>query len=177
MFNPRLDLAYERGTTRCRRSPAVPESKTFLLLMLSDVGGLLWSVAHLSNLHPVPVITTRPLIDSVASAPCPARWYVRVPPERVEQWQSSPVPHERVNATGSSPGFPPGVWWKNPHGCVSREAHPPVPFWSSVSAAFTCPRFTTLQMQVSFVGIGRRGSPCLYARLRDVGTLSVGFIP
>jgi hypothetical protein len=57
-------LAHERGTTRCGRSSAVPENKAFLLLALSDLGGLLWPVAHLSNLHPVPVITTGPLITT-----------------------------------------------------------------------------------------------------------------
>ena len=35
--------------------------------------------------------------------------------------------------------YTPGVSWENPHGCVSREAPTPSPFWSSVSAAFTCP--------------------------------------
>src|SRR6266704_19862 len=40
-FRPRSDLAHEHGTTRCVRSPAVPENKAVLLAALSDVGGLL----------------------------------------------------------------------------------------------------------------------------------------
>jgi hypothetical protein len=40
-----------------------------------------------------------------ASALCPARWHARVPPERAKQFQSSPVPRERVGATRSSPAI------------------------------------------------------------------------
>ena len=61
---PRSDLAHEHGTTRCRRSPAMPGNKAFLLLALSDFSGLLQSVTFLADLHLVPVITTRPLITT-----------------------------------------------------------------------------------------------------------------
>jgi hypothetical protein len=40
-FRPRSDLAHERGTTRCVRSPTMLENKAVLLLALSDLGGLL----------------------------------------------------------------------------------------------------------------------------------------
>jgi hypothetical protein len=35
------DTFYERGTTRCRSSPVVPENKNSLLMMLSDLSKLL----------------------------------------------------------------------------------------------------------------------------------------
>jgi hypothetical protein len=64
-FRPRSDFAHEHGTTRHRRSPAVPENKAFLLLALSDFSGLLQSVTFLADLHRVPVITTRHLITTL----------------------------------------------------------------------------------------------------------------
>src|SRR6266567_3487650 len=41
LFGPRSDLAHQHGTTRCVRSPALPENKAVLLAALSDLGGLL----------------------------------------------------------------------------------------------------------------------------------------
>src|SRR5260221_14019795 len=55
------DLAHEHGTTRCVRSPAVPENKALLLTAPSDLGGLLPSVAFLALLPPVRSITARRL--------------------------------------------------------------------------------------------------------------------
>ncbi len=54
---------------------------------------------------------------------------------------SGRVPQFRVDvfAQPLAARYTPGVSWENPHGCVSREAPTPSPFWSSVSAAFTCP--------------------------------------
>jgi hypothetical protein len=40
----------------------MPENKTLLLVALSDLGGLLRSVAFLADLHPVHPITGWPLI-------------------------------------------------------------------------------------------------------------------
>ncbi len=36
-FQPRSDLAHEHNTTRCVRSPAVPENKAILLAALSEI--------------------------------------------------------------------------------------------------------------------------------------------
>src|SRR6266702_7375372 len=54
---------------------------------------------------------------------------------------SGRVPQFRVDvfAQPLAARYTPGVSWENPDGCVSREAPTPSPFWSSVSAAFTCP--------------------------------------
>ena len=51
------DLAHEHGTTRCVRSPAMPENKALLLTALSDLGSLLPSVAFLAVLRHVQPIT------------------------------------------------------------------------------------------------------------------------
>jgi hypothetical protein len=76
---PHSDLAHEHGTTRRARSPALPENKALLLLALSDLGGLLPSVAHLSDLHPVQTITVWFLITTPPPPVTPARWHSRVP--------------------------------------------------------------------------------------------------
>jgi len=54
---PHSVLAHEHGTTRRARSPARPANKALLLLAPSDLGSLLPSVAHLSDLHLVQAIT------------------------------------------------------------------------------------------------------------------------
>ena len=64
------------------------ENKVSLLLTFSDFSGLLWSKAHLSDLHLVRAITARHLIDLAASArhACTLAFSR---PDRVEQLQSS----------------------------------------------------------------------------------------
>jgi hypothetical protein len=61
--------------------------------------------------------------------------------------------------------YTPGVSWKNPHGCVSREAQTPS-LLGQVCQPFHLFKFTTLQTQVSRVSIDRRGSPSLCSAQR-----------
>jgi len=82
----------------------MPENKALLLMALSDLGGLLPSVAFLAFLHPVRSITARHL---VTTSPPPSVLHAGILASRcrVKQLQSSPVPCECVSATRSSPAI------------------------------------------------------------------------
>ncbi len=134
---PRSDLAHEHGTTRRRRSPAVPENKAFLLVALSDFSGLLWSVAFLAVLrrvHPITgwhLVTQLPPPSVLHAGILASRW-------RVKQFQSSPVPCGRVLATLSLPALRRVSGGRTLTEVETVRHTHTVTVWSSVSAAFTC---------------------------------------
>jgi len=77
----------------------MPENKALLLLALSDLGGLLPSVTLLADLHLVQAITAWRWITM---PPPPSFLHAGIShPLRVKQFQSSPVPRERVLAARS----------------------------------------------------------------------------
>jgi hypothetical protein len=167
---PPSDLAHEHGTTRRARSPALPENKALLLLALSDLGGLLPSVAHLSDLHPVQTMTVWFLIDSAASArhACTLAFSR---PLWVKQWKTSPVPCGGVLATLSLPAL------RRLSGGrtlteVETVRHSHRYRLLKCLSRFHLSGLTTLQSQVPFGSRGRRGSPCLCSaqRCRSIGS-------
>ncbi len=93
-----------------------------------------------------------------ASALCPARSHSRV----LFRSSSLRVPQFYVNVFSQpvAARYTPGVWWENPHGCVSHEAQPLHLLVKCVSR-FHLSLVTTLQTRVPLGSLGRRGSPCL----------------
>jgi hypothetical protein len=156
---PPSDLAHEHGTTRRRRSPAVPENKAFLLVALSDFSGLLWSVAFLAVLRRVHPITGWHLATTLPP-PSVLHAGILASRSRVKQFQSSPVPRGRVLATLSLPALR-RVSRGRTLTEVETVRHTHRHRLVKCISRFHLSGLTTLPSQVPFVSIGRRGSPCL----------------
>jgi len=156
---PRSDLAHEHGTTRCARSPALPENKALLLTAPSDLGSLLPSVAFLADLHLVQTITVWHLITT---PPPPSFLHAGILASRcrVKQFQSSPVPYGRVRATLSLPALR-RVSRGRTLTEVETVRHTHHHRLVKCLSRFHLFGLTTLQAQVPFVSIGRRGRPYL----------------
>jgi hypothetical protein len=72
----------------------MPENKAFLLLALSDLGGLLPSVAFLADLRLVQFITNWPLATML---PPPSLLHASILASRFGGWSSMRVPQFRVD--------------------------------------------------------------------------------
>jgi hypothetical protein len=156
---PHSVLAHEHGTTRRARSPALPENKALLLTAPSDLGSLLPSVAHLSDLHLVQAI---PVWYLITTPPPPSVLHAGIlaSRSRVKQFQSSPVPRGRVLATLSLPALR-RVSRGRTLTEVETVRHTHRHRLVKCISRFHLSGLTTLPSQVPFVSIGRRGSPCL----------------
>jgi hypothetical protein len=147
------------------------ENTNPLPTMFSDLQVLLDASTFLADLHPVCAITAQHL---ATTPPPPSVLHAGILASHcwVKQLQSSPIPRGYVLAVLSMPALRRVCLWytsqwveatkplrDNPLPNETRLGQHTITFWSSVSAAFTCLGLTTLQSQVSFVSIDRRGSP------------------
>src|SRR5215467_15838951 len=94
-----------------------------------------------------------------ASVLCPAREPARVPlpGSAVSEFPSSAWTCSRNPSLAC---LTPGVWWETSHGSGNREAHLPHSRLVKCFSRFHLFGRTTLQTQVPFGSLGRRGRPC-----------------